>query len=172
MKLQSRNIPLVQRLTMAALLGTLPSMVEGQTTVTRSDMIRVAARNIPRGAVLTASDIAYEKKDIPTAHTTPHSVFAADVEHQPATANDSMVGWTTRRMIAIGEPLKAPAVLSPRLIVSGEMVDVIWSQGAVVVSAKGHATRAAGANEKIEVRLDAQRVVEGTVVAPGRVRVD
>lgn len=171
-----KNQSIVQRLTIAALLGTLPTMLEGQgarvanaapqvpaddnTDELAPDAVRVAARPIARGSVLTASDIAYEKKRNPAG------------DRRPAAANDSLVGFTARRLIATGEPLRAPAVIPPRLVASGDMVDVIWRDGSIVVSAKGRATRAAGAGERIAVRIDEKRTVEGMVVAPGRVRVD
>jgi flagella basal body P-ring formation protein FlgA len=184
-----KTSPIVQRLTIAALLGTLPRVTEAQgpraaSTSSRSaseggsaeeltpDSIRIAARPIARGATLTAEDIAYERRVNPAGHATPHSVAVVEMAHRPATTNDSLVGWTARRMINTGEPLRAPAVISPRIVASGETVDVIWRDGSIVVTAKGHATRAAGAGERVAVRIDSQRMVEGLVVAPGKVRVD
>ena len=187
--MKSMNSSIVQRLTIAALLGTLPAIAEAQqarlmdqstertpgegaTEDIATDSIRVAARPIARGAVLTAEDIAYEARINPAGRATPHSVALIEMDRHAATPTDAMVGWTARRVISTGEPLRAPAVISPRIIASGQAVDVIWKSGTVIVTAKGHATRAAGAGERLAVRLDAQRVVEGLVIAPGRVRVD
>jgi flagella basal body P-ring formation protein FlgA len=183
-----KNQSIVQRLTIAALLGTLPTMLEGQgphaaNTAPQSpaddtvdelapDAIRVAARPIARGSVLTAADIAYEKKTNAAGNASPHSIAINERDRRPAAADDSLIGFTARRLIATGEPLRAPAVIPPRLVASGDMVDVIWRDGSIVVTAKGRATRAAGAGERIAVRIDEKRTVEGMVVAAGRVRVD
>ena len=132
----------VQLLTIAALLGTTPTMLRAQQKP------RIAARPIPRGTKLSADDI------------------------QGATSNDALIGWTTRRMIKEGEPLRAPAIISPRVIASGEMVDVMFHQESITVTAKGRATKDAGIGERISVRLDENRTVEGLVVASGIVKVD
>ena len=181
--------PTVRRLTIAALLGTIPAVSSAQTTPTHAgptmlpatgagtsemdrsiDRVAVAAHEIARGSTLTAGDIAYAPRD---AHTRERSRSATpSTNTTPAAADDSLVGFTTRRLLAAGEPLRAPAVVAPQLVKSGDLVEIVWGQDGIVVTLRGRATRSAGVGERIAVRVDSQRKLEGTVIAAGRVRVN
>jgi flagella basal body P-ring formation protein FlgA len=173
----------VRQITIAAMLGVLPSIAAAQhaaepdtTAMAAKDsempgLRRVAARAIPRGAVLTALDIAYASNARPD-HPLPHSVAVLDSIPRPAIDDDSLVGWTTRRMIKAGEVLRAPAIIPPQLVKAGELVELQWHDGSILITAKGHATRSASAGERVSVRLASQQSVEGSVVGAGRVRID
>jgi flagella basal body P-ring formation protein FlgA len=181
--------PTVRRLTIAALLGTIPAVSysqsgpthpgaatvpttgAGTSEIDRSiDRVAVAAHEIARGSTLTATDIAYAPRD---ARTRERSRSAAPGTNlTPAVADDSLVGFTTRRLLAAGEPLRAPAVVAPQLVKSGDLVEVVWGQDGILVTLRGRATRSAGVGERIAVRVDSQRKLEGTVIAAGRVRVN
>lgn len=126
--------------------------------------VAVAAREIARGTSLSQADIGYAAASARTSDA------SASVE--PATPNDTLVGWTTRRLIAVGEPLKGPAVAPPILIKANAMVDVIYQDAGITITARGRASRAAALGERLTIRLDAQRKVEATVIAAGRVRVN
>ena len=130
----------------------------------QSPRVAVAAREIARGTSLSQGDIGYAS---PTAQATD-----ATASVQAAAANDTLVGWTTRRLIAVGEPLKSPAVAPPILVKANAMVDVIYQDAGITITARGRATRAAALGERLTVRLDTQRKVEATVIAAGRVRVN
>lgn len=114
--------------------------------------VPLAARDLQRGVVLAAEDIA--------------PVAAAD----PATPAERRVGWVTRRVIAAGEPLRHPAVAPPEAVRSGEPVDVVWRQGGLELRAKGTATRSATVGERISVRVGPHRRLDGVVAGPGLVR--
>jgi flagella basal body P-ring formation protein FlgA len=119
--------------------------------------VAVAARAIARG-------IGYAS----TAVRVPEATASIDA----AAADDSLVGWTTRRLIAAGEPLKSPAVAPPVLVKANAFVDVIYQDGGITITARGRASRAASLGERLTIRLDAQRKVEAIVIAAGRVRVN
>jgi flagella basal body P-ring formation protein FlgA len=189
MKTSLSSAPIVRQLTIAALLGTLPSIAESQTTRAPHDTtsrmsddteshelsaqwLPVAMRDLPRGAVLAASDVGYAQRKTRAAHPVPHSVASIDSSVQPAATNDHLVGWTTRRNIAKGDWLGAPSIEPPQLVKSGDVVEVSWSEGGIRVTTKGLATRSAAAGERVTVRLPAQRTVEASVVAAGQVRVN
>ena len=109
----------------------------------------VATRPLPRGTVLAADDMA------PAA---------------PNAAGSAPVGWTTKRMIAAGEPLRAPAVAPPDAIRSGQPVDVVYSDGAIRLRLKGTALNAAPVGARVAVRIDARRRLEGVAVGPSTVQ--
>ena len=183
----SRTSPsTVRQITIAAMLGTLPSVASAQQPKARQDTTsrpvkdsepasgirRVAARAIPRGTTLTAEDIAYASAATPAQHTLPHGVATLESPNRAAESNDLLIGWMTRRMITAGELLRAPAIEAPVVVKSGDDVEVLWRQGGIAVTAHGRATRSAATGDRIVVRLSAQRTIEGSVVAPGRVQVN
>ncbi len=189
--------PTVRRLTIAALLGTIPAISYSQSGATQigaarlpareggpsetdpsTDRVAVAAHEIARGATLAAADIAYAPRDVHTRERSRGGLSNANATTNtttnttPAAADDSLVGFTTRRLITAGEPLRAPAVVAPQLVKSGDLVEVVWGQEGIIVTLRGRATRSAGVGERIAVRVDSQRKLEGTVIAAGRVRVN
>lgn len=114
----------------------------------------VAARDLARGVVLGTDDIAFTGT-------------------RPANASgNERVGWVTRRVIAAGEALRQPAVAPPELVRSGETVDVVWSDGSIEVRARGQATRSGGMGDRISVRIDQRRRLEGMVAGPGLVHLN
>lgn len=87
-------------------------------------------------------------------------------EPQPAAER---VGWVTKRVIAAGEPLRAPAVSPPELVKSGQTVDVVWKQGGIELRARGQASRSGAMGERVSVRIQPNRRLEGVVVGPGMI---
>ena len=157
-------------LAIATLGGALPAVVLAQATDKPLSRVAVASHEIARGVVLVHTDIGY----MPSARPVDRSATAAGASAaiEPATVSDSLVGWMTRRLITAGEPLRAPAVVPPQLVKAGDQVDVLFQMEGVSVTMRGKATRAAAIGEKIVVRMDNQRRLEGTVIAVGRVRVN
>lgn len=124
----------------------------------QSDSVAVAARDLPRGAVLEGRDIAYRA---PAPGPTPGPAA-------PAVA----AGWVTRRTIAAGEALRAPAVSPPMLVSTGQEVALVWSDGAMELRLKGRAMNSAVAGGRVAVRVDMKRRFEGVAIAAGLVRMD
>jgi flagella basal body P-ring formation protein FlgA len=192
MKTSRSPSPTVRQITIAALLGTFPSVAAAQTpqapndssarsmddldSVETASRVPVALRTLSRGAVLTADDIGYAPRSQRAAHPVPHSVAQLDQTLEtntlPAKEHDRLIGWTTRRVITAGERLGVPAIMPPQLVKSGELVEVSWKEGGILVTAHGRATRSAAVGERIIIRLPAQRSVEGSVVAAGHVLVN
>ncbi|HET8655417.1 MAG TPA: flagellar basal body P-ring formation chaperone FlgA [Longimicrobiaceae bacterium] len=113
----------------------------------------VAARDLDRGIVLTAKDVTFP------AGTTPDSAAAP-------------IGWTTRRVIAAGEPLMAPSVAPPDVIRQGSAVQLVWRTGGLELRLIGRAMNSAAAGERVLVRVDMHRRFSGVAVGPGIVRMD
>ena len=112
----------------------------------QADSIPVAARELPRGVALVEADIAG--------------------------AGAARTGWVTRRLIREGEPLREPAVSPPLLVTSGEVVQVVWSEGPLELRVKGRAMNSAAAGARVSVRVDMTRRFEGVAVGDGLVRLD
>ena len=122
--------------------------------------VPVAARALPRGAVLEEKDIAYRP--------------AGSLPGAPASAARAGVaaGWVTKRVIAEGEPLREPAVSPPALIKSGDVVQLTWTDGRIGLKLMGRAMNAATAGGRVTVRVDTERRFEGVAIAAGQVRMD
>jgi flagella basal body P-ring formation protein FlgA len=133
-----------------------------QPTVTRqvaagpTVRMPIALHTIVRGAVLTADDFEYRD-------TTTHN--------SPDTAQIT-AGWVTRRTITAGEILRAPAVEPPTIVSANSTVQVEWVDGNVRLTIRGVAARSASLGDRVAVRTELGKRIEGTVVAPGRVRID
>jgi flagella basal body P-ring formation protein FlgA len=127
----------------AVLLLGLAAPVSGQTEDPG------AARDLGRGVVLTPADIS-----------------------GPLTEAGVAPGWVTRRVMRAGEVLREPAVRPPMAVAAGDAVDLVWRGQGVEVRRSGVATGPAGIGERVTVRLDGRRRLDGTVEAPGLVRLN
>lgn len=123
----------------------------GSTAATHS----VAARDLARGETLAAGDIA-----------------SAAAPAGAAAAPASVVGWTTRRVISEGEPLLPPAVAPPDLVKAGDPVEAVWRGRTIQLRVKGTAAGSAALGERVLVRVDARRRLEGVVIGPALVELE
>ena len=114
----------------------------------------VATRHLPRGTVLSESDLRVARVAVRGLH--------ADL---PATIS----GWVTRRTIRAGEVLRPPAIARRPLVPRGSTVDVAIRVGEVEVVTRGVATRDAELDDAVAVRLGPKRTVQGRVQGPGHV---
>jgi flagella basal body P-ring formation protein FlgA len=159
----------------AAVLLVSPALASAQTSRTARHAVGTptAARALPRGVVLTAEDIA-------AGESAPSSLIAQ---------RSALIGWTTRRVIAAGEPLRAPAVAPPSdaaaagsaatrlaggaaVVRAGQKVVVVYRDAGLELRLGGVAAQDGAVGARVGVRLDARRRLEGTVVAPGVIRLN
>jgi flagella basal body P-ring formation protein FlgA len=151
-----------------ALLVSSAAMLRAQeqpadsTTPLRRDQRRVtltvAARSLARGETLRAEDIT--RRD---------TIIVWRWNSAPDTT-PALPGWVTRRALAAGEVLRAPAVSAPRVISSGAPVTAIWQDGPLRLVITGVATNTATAGAPVGVRIDRTRRLDGIAVAPNTVR--
>ena len=159
------------------LVSPMLAVAQAPRTARQASATPTAARSLPRGVVLTAEDIAGESS---------RSTLDA--------RRSTLIGWTTRRVIAAGEPLRAPAVAPPSdaatgggattgsatarpaiagaAVRAGQKVAVVYRDAGVELRLGGVAAQDGAVGARVGVRLDARRRLDGTVVAPGVVRID
>jgi len=118
--------------------------------------LAIAIRPIARGTVLSLDDFEYRD-------TTVRAV---------ADTFTVAPGWVTRRMIAAGEVLRVPAVEAPAVVAANQPVELLYMNENVRLTLRGTAVRRGSVGERVTVRTEQGRRVEGTVIAPGRVRID
>lgn len=105
----------------------------------------VAARDLARGTVLAAADIAW--------------------------SDSVQAGWVARRSFRTGEVLEAPGVTPPELVSSGDVVNVIYMAPGVAITVRGTAVGSGAKGDEVYVRLDNRRRLRGVVAAANTVRV-
>ena len=140
---------------MFMLAGAVSVLGAQERTIT----VSVAARALARGDTLQASDIA----TMDTTIVWRWNSVAPDTTR-------ALPGWVTRRNIALGELLRAPAVMPPPVITSGARVTAIWQDGPLRVVVSGVATNTAAIGAPVGVRIDPTRRLDGVAAGPNIVR--
>jgi flagella basal body P-ring formation protein FlgA len=142
--------------------GTLVllSAHSGQAQQPSTRRVAIATHAIARGVSLSAGDIVYRD-------STMNSTLGMIADSSRVAA-----GWVTRRVIAAGEILRAPAVEPPTAVSANQEVAVEWNDQNVRLTLRGIATRNAPVGSRVSVRMESGRRVETTVVGAGRVRID
>ena len=130
-------------LLLGLLLVLVPRGVDGQEA---SAAVAVAARDLPRGAVLSAGDIALRPAD------------------GEARGGSSAVeeGWVVRRLVREGEVLREPAVAPPPAVRAGEPVQGVVRRGAVELRVWGVALNDAPVGGIVHLRTADGRRFTGT----------
>lgn len=119
--------------------------------------LSVASRQLQRGEVLTAEDMAVS---VNLAWGPPRLPGVMPSE-----------GWIVQRVMASGDPLREPAVRPPLAVVSGHSVELIWEEGAIGLRMPGTAAGSAVLGETVFVRTESGQRLRGVAVAPGTVNV-
>lgn len=147
---------------------TLIFKVDGQVvknTALRGEIeviapVVIAAGELRRGSVLTASDLNLTELDL------------AGVRN-PCTDPAELIGKQLKRTVRLGEPIDRTAVEFPPLIKRGELVTLTARRGALVLSATGVAREDGNAGQTITVRNNAsQKDIQARVNSPGAVDVE
>lgn len=146
-----------RRATLAMMLAGVPAVVgaQGDTLANGALQEPVASRRLPRGTVLSATDIRWR----PTQRTARSSTPA----QQPTT------GWVTRRVILEGELLRPPAVVPAPMVRAGDPVRVRVTVQGLQLTTAGIATTSAVLGDTISVRLGPHRRLSGVVTGPNLV---
>jgi flagella basal body P-ring formation protein FlgA len=119
----------------------------------------VTRRAIQPGEPITAADVALESR----------STTALPYEY--LTAAEEAVGATARRTIPAGAVLVPAALKRAVAIERGALVTLVSRSGTVVVKTEGIALAPAQRGERVRVRSQSGRVVEGIAAAANEVHV-
>jgi flagella basal body P-ring formation protein FlgA len=151
---RTRAVGLARTAAITLALVAFAGAADAQEQPAGKGTVPVAARDLPRGAVL-------ERQDIALAPAEGGGEAVTDPE-----------GWVTRRVIAKGEVLRKPAITRPDLVASGEVVQLVWRQGSVELRLIGRAMGSAARGERVHVRVDGKRRFTGVVEGPALVRIE
>jgi flagella basal body P-ring formation protein FlgA len=153
-------------------LGSIPVVVEawvdGRLYRTTSLSVKlsllrevvVANHPLPRHAVVQASDVRLERRDI------------ALMSHEPLDDPTLAIGRRTTRMLAMGDAVAADAVEFPPLVRKGDVVTLVVESPGLLVTAKGVAQEQGTAGQLVRVKnIASGREILGTVESERMVRV-
>ena len=140
--------------------GTKPWTIYVSARITRRGPVLVATRNLPRGAVIEASDLATEDRNIeesPAGYLT-----------DPAEA----LGKRASRPLRLGLPLTASSLENVPVIARGQRVWLLAESGSLTVRMSGTALEPGAAGDRIRVQNnESKKVVQGLVGDDGFIRV-
>ncbi|MBA4070819.1 MAG: flagella basal body P-ring formation protein FlgA [Gemmatimonas sp.] len=133
------------------LLATaVPSAHAQASAATGTSAAPQATRDLGRGHVLAASDIRADAPD---------------------PQGPQLVGWITRRVVRAGEPLRAPAIAPAPLVRAGTPVTVQFVTAGLTVAREGTALTTGAFGDRVHIRLDEHRSLDGVVAGPSMVRI-
>lgn len=123
--------------------------------------VLVAARPLPRGYRVQASDLARQTQELGILN----GQYLLDTE--------AVVGQVLRRSVGAGERLSAALLQPPLLVRRGEPVQMQLQSANFVIHATGRAMADGIAGQRVGVENPtSKRVVQGTVTADGKVTVE
>lgn len=120
-----------------------------------------ALRSLPRGHVLTSTDLAVVEANI------------GSLGREPFMDSSQVVGKRLTRNLTQGEPILRAHLSEPVMVKRGSLVTVVVEEGALRISTRGIALENGGEGETIRVKnMSSQRTIFGKVVDSATVRVD
>ena len=119
----------------------------------------VSANSLSRGQRLSKADVRLQRS----------SSVTLPLDY--VTRLDEVVGLTITRSVPAGTVLVPGALDHPNLVSRGDLVTLIAGSGGIMVKSAGTSLEDAALTERVRVRTQAGRVVEGVVEALNVVRV-
>jgi flagella basal body P-ring formation protein FlgA len=147
----------------------LPATRNDTAQLTAKSRVAVAARDLARGAVIEAADIAYTSDSATIASW--GRGFARPNNGVRGNSQSVAAGWVTRRAIRAGEPLIEPSVTRPDLVRAGDPVDVIYIDEGIRIKLSGVAVGNGSKGDEIYVKLDNRRRLRGVIDNAHTVRI-
>lgn len=143
------------RLAVPTLSGTTRLIeISGRAHATRK--MPVPARHLRRGETITATDVIWRQ------------VRSRAGDHIMISDLDSLVGFTPRRTLIAGKPIRRSDV-TPRMVVrKGDQIQISLSTGSMTLTTRGVALQAGAIGETIRIRnVNSRKIIEATVTNAG-----
>jgi flagella basal body P-ring formation protein FlgA len=136
--------------------GTLRLGGRAQATVE----VVVVARAVERGAVIRDSDIDIERRP------------RAEVGRDTIRDRDRVVGLAARDNLQPGRALRSIDLTRPEIVQRNELVTLTYEMPGITLTVRGKALEGGAEGDVVSVSNEqSKRVLQGVVVAPGRVAV-
>lgn len=122
--------------------------------------VAIVSRSMQRGSIISTDDVVLSRQNV------------AQVGKGYLRDPQRAVGLQLKRPLQSGQPLRLSHLKEPQIVKRGDKVILEAGNKSINVVTIGHALNAGQLGEQIKVRNEkSQRVVDATVVAPGKVRV-
>jgi flagella basal body P-ring formation protein FlgA len=120
----------------------------------------VVNRPVEHGEVLKASDLSAERKP------------KAEASGRVISSLDEAIGLAARHALRPGQPLRAADLMKPEIVQRNDVVTIVYQAPGLVLTLRGKAQDSGALGDQVAVLNEqSKRVVQGTIVAPGRVTV-
>ena len=119
----------------------------------------VASRDLMRGATLSRGDLELATRR------------SSSLPKEYLSRLDAALGSTLKRSLTAGSVLVPGALDRPRVVTRGGLVSLVSRRGGIAVKSEGLALQHAGLNDRVRVKTQSGRIVEGVVEADHLVRV-
>ncbi len=139
--------------------GSSPWRLFVPVRVTQQIAVLVVRHDVAAGQIIGADDI----------EARPQS--AATLPYEYLTDATAVMGLTARRALPAGSVLANGVLDRPELVARGAVVTLISGSGPVLVKSNGVALEPGRVRERVRVRSESGRIVEGVVETTGEVRV-
>jgi len=141
--------------------GATPWKLYLPTRVKLLQPVVVAGRALARGQRIGPGDVRVERRDV--------GALRGDAIHDPA----RVAGYLLARAVPAGRVLEADLLEAPVLVERGRRVQMAVESRGMRITMAGAALEDGALGDTVRVRNPtSRRVVEGVVVAPGRVRLE
>jgi flagellar basal body P-ring formation protein FlgA len=142
----------------AILMLTLLSVLAGPALADGGVRIVVPARDIPRGEIITDSDLTY-------ATVAGNALMAGTVTNFAAVKN-----MEARRMLHAGAPLRGDDVRRPVVVSKGQTVTMLFRAPGVELTAMGRSMGEGGVGDTVTVQNPSSyQMITGLITGPGTV---
>ena len=129
-------------------------------TTRDADLIPVLASDVPRGALITDSDIVWIERD-------ERRSIAGLIESEA-----DLVGFEAKRNLKAERPLRISDLKAPSVVRKGEPLQLVYQVGGIRLSVEAKAMEDAAAGEVVRVvNLQSNRSMSAVAWAPGEARV-
>ncbi len=139
--------------------GTQTIGVTAQVSLPQA--VVTAARPLPRGAIINASDLVLQPSDSPRLRA------GEDLFHEI----ELVAGMETTRSVAVGEPIHARSVRTPQLVAQGDVVTVYSRAGGISVRITARARQAGGYGDLIAVETFERKRFFARISGPQQVEI-
>lgn len=156
---RARRVSATVMLPGSAAMRLKPARITGQLVETME--VVVPLKTIARGELLTERDVIIERR--------PRDGQNGDLVSEATAA----IGKMARRQLGAGVALRLSDIQRQEVIARGELVTMTYDGPGVSLSLRGKANEAGAPGDVISItNPTSKRVVQGTVIGPGRVSVN
>ena len=128
--------------------------------IERMSKVPVLLDALKNGSVISKSDLDYIP--MPTR----------SLQHGMVLSESELIGYTPRRIVMPGKPIKASEIQAPQIVKRGELITMVFQHGPLSLTAQGKALESGAKGDVIRVvNASSSKTLQATVIADQEVSV-